>query len=124
MLGAALVRGLRWSLHYYLHGTPSWQWFFPYHHAPLIIDVAALLAIMPSVSSSPWLPSRPMRPFEQLLMTWREAGCHERFEFGQGELAVSVCVARGRIKPRFWVGCESTQEANWSFILQFLGVNF
>ena len=36
---AALLRGLRWTLHYYLLGTPSWSWYFPYHHAPLLTDV-------------------------------------------------------------------------------------
>jgi hypothetical protein len=64
-----LLRGLRWSLSYYLDGTPSWSWFFPFHHSPLLVDVAALLYIAPHTPAfaAPWPPSRPLRPFEQLL---------------------------------------------------------
>lgn len=64
-----LLRGLRWSLAYYLDGVPSWSWFFPFHHSPLLVDVAALLYIAPGTPAlaAPWPPSRPLRPFEQLL---------------------------------------------------------
>jgi hypothetical protein len=64
---ASLLRGLRWVVHYYLLGPPSWHWYFPYHHAPLLTDVAALLQLAPATASAPWPASRPLRPFEQLL---------------------------------------------------------
>ena len=66
-MAAALLRGLRWTLHYYLLGVPSWHWFYPYHHAPLLCDVAALLALAPATATAPWPQSRPLKPFEQLL---------------------------------------------------------
>ena len=33
----ALLRGLRWTLHYYLLGVPPWSWYLPYHPAPPLL---------------------------------------------------------------------------------------
>ena len=46
---------------------PSWEWYFPYHHAPLLGDLAALLRSAPASLAAPWPPSRPLKPFEQLM---------------------------------------------------------
>lgn len=32
------TRGMIWTLNYYLHGTHSWEWSYPYHSAPCSSD--------------------------------------------------------------------------------------
>ena len=64
---AELLRGVAWTLHYYLAGPPSWSWFFPYHHSPLLVHLATTLRAAPALIQPKWAPSRPVRPFTQLL---------------------------------------------------------
>jgi len=37
----AYWRGVEFTVRYYLHGIPDWQWQYPYHYAPLACDLAA-----------------------------------------------------------------------------------
>ena len=49
---------------------PSWEWYFPYHHAPLLGDIAALLVggAGAAALAAPWPTStQPLRPYEQLM---------------------------------------------------------
>lgn len=36
------LRGIQWVLHYYFDGCVSWTWFYPYHYAPYVTDMAKL----------------------------------------------------------------------------------
>ena len=40
------IDGLQWVLTYYTRGTPHshWKWFYPYHHAPFLTDMAKYAA--------------------------------------------------------------------------------
>ena len=49
---------------------PSWEWYFPYHHAPLLGDIAALLtsgAGAAALAASWPASTHPLRPYEQLM---------------------------------------------------------
>lgn len=37
------VRSTEWVLEYYLHGIPSWEYYYKYHYAPLMSDLATYL---------------------------------------------------------------------------------
>eukprot|EP00300_Choanocystis_sp_HF-7_P017166 c19648_g1_i2.p1 GENE.c19648_g1_i2~~c19648_g1_i2.p1 ORF type:complete len:834 (+),score=199.50 c19648_g1_i2:20-2521(+) len=56
---------LQWIMDYYMTGNTSWEWFYPYHYAPLALD----LAISPSLPELPleFPPSQPSPPLEMLL---------------------------------------------------------
>ncbi|KEG09197.1 putative 5-3 exonuclease XRNA [Trypanosoma grayi] len=37
---AEYLRGTQWVMRYYTIGCPSWDWFYPFHYAPLLQDLA------------------------------------------------------------------------------------
>ena len=63
------VEGLRWVLLYYYKGCPSWDWFFPYHFAPLAATLAQF-----SYEPTPFKLGKPFRPLDQLMAN-QPPGC-------------------------------------------------
>lgn len=56
-------RGMQWVMWYYTTGCPSWEWYFPYHYAPLVQDLAKNFEGVNIEMSK----SAPLHPVEQLL---------------------------------------------------------
>lgn len=58
----AYIQGLHWVLEYYYRGVASWNWYYPFHYAPMASDLTSLAAIPVNFSLG-----KPFLPYEQLL---------------------------------------------------------
>lgn len=62
------VKGLEWVLLYYYQGVPTWEWYFPFHYAPLAADIHKYgLANTKGNSFQGVDPGVPFTPLEQLM---------------------------------------------------------
>jgi len=58
------LEGLIWCLAYYTKGCISWNWYFPYHYGPMLIDMTNLTEVCDRIKFD---LGQPFRPFQQLL---------------------------------------------------------
>ncbi|PPS98106.1 XRN 5'-3' exonuclease N-terminus, partial [Cryptosporidium hominis] len=67
------LRGLSWVLGYYYHGVPSWDWYYPYHYAPYVMDIVELLSDVKNENKikesliGEFNLGKPFTQFEQLM---------------------------------------------------------
>ncbi|KAJ8086306.1 5'-3' exoribonuclease 2 [Marasmius tenuissimus] len=61
-LTRSYVEGMAWVLCYYYQGTPSWQWYYPYHFAPFAADFEDV-----DKMDIRFTLGQPFNPYEQLM---------------------------------------------------------
>lgn len=63
------LEGLQWVLYYYYKGCPSWNWFFRYHYAPRVSDIAVGVKYLLENTDGEihFDIAKPFKPFEQLM---------------------------------------------------------
>lgn len=66
----SFIEGLHWVLEYYYRGVASWDWYYPYHYAPMVSDLVDLSSIEVSFT-----PGRPFLPYEQLMAVQPASSC-------------------------------------------------
>lgn len=66
------INGLCWVLKYYFKGCPSWNWYFPFHYAPLASDFNYTKRTRCNFRKG----TKPFKPFEQLVSTLPPAGSY------------------------------------------------
>eukprot|EP01132_Coremiostelium_polycephalum_P007998 gene7998-9841_t len=58
------LEGLVWVLEYYFRGCSSWDWYYPYHYAPFVMDFAQYVG---SFEYPTFKLGEPFKPFNQLM---------------------------------------------------------
>jgi 5'-3' exonuclease len=61
------INGLRWIAKYYFKGVPSWDYSYPYRHAPLVSDIAYMISQKKTRPSKFNKKSKPLLPLAQLI---------------------------------------------------------
>lgn len=64
--------GIVWTLTYYYKGCPSWEWFYPYHYAPFLEEIARHLS---DWKAPKFTIGAPFLPFQQLLSILPAQSC-------------------------------------------------
>lgn len=59
-------QGLLWVTYYYFDKCPSWEWYYPYNHAPFISDLSFHFKNY-NINQIEFSIGAPLNPFEQLL---------------------------------------------------------
>ena len=58
--------GLNWVANYYFNKVPSWEWYYPFDHAPFISDMADFIRKY-DINNIDFKLGKPIKPIEQLL---------------------------------------------------------
>ena len=81
-LSREFLKGMAWTLKYYVTGCPSWGWYFPFHYAPFLSDMVNLSQYC--VYELGFQLGQPYTPLQQLLAVlppgsaWALPGAYRR----------------------------------------------
>lgn len=112
------IKTLIWVYRYYTDRVPSWTWFYPYHYAPLMMDLSVAVASMPVDEHNALLvefvKGRPSHPFQQLLSVLppSDAGYLPRPYTWWMQDPESPLVEAGYFPSSFPMDCEGKFEAH------------
>jgi 5'-3' exoribonuclease 2 len=67
------ILGMKWTLNYYIHGCPSWSWYYPYHYAPCVSDFRDFSR---DHAFYTFELSQPFKPLEQLMAVLPPQSAH------------------------------------------------
>ena len=67
------TRGMIWILNYYLHGVPSWNWYYPYQYAPCASDFKSISLDQKNYTFD---LSEPFKPLVQLMAVLPPQSAH------------------------------------------------
>lgn len=71
------IKGMMWTLKYYMHGVPSWEWYYPYHSSPLMSDFEMLKdSDLVGLTDDFRNPGEPYKPFYQLMAVLPPSSAH------------------------------------------------
>lgn len=60
------AKGIQFVMYYYLHGCPSWSWYYPYFISPFLTDFIEILEKHANTLKITFENSAPYNPYEQL----------------------------------------------------------
>ena len=67
------IRGMIWTLNYYIHGCPSWNWYYHYHYSPCVSD---FVNFSMDHSRYSFTLSEPFKPLVQLMSVLPPQSAH------------------------------------------------
>ncbi len=108
----AYVEGLAWVFEYYFIGCPSWEWYYPYHYAPLVASLLNVDEFDVSFNRS----SKPFLPFQQLLGVFPAASSHA-LPTPMAELMVSPESSISDFYPERFALDLNGQHAAWKAVV-------
>lgn len=70
-ISKAYLEGINWVYCYYYTGCPSWDWYYPFHYAPLAVDL-----VKKYKTEYNFKLGEPYRPVEQLMSVLPKQSSH------------------------------------------------
>jgi 5'-3' exonuclease len=70
------IKTLYWIFQYYIHGLPSWEYYYPWHYPPLMVDIVHIMKQVPTKDLTTFDIGSPSLPFVQLLSVLPPTNSH------------------------------------------------
>lgn len=115
-MSMAYLKTMYWIYLYYTESNPSWTWSYPYHYAPLMMDLYRLVYELKTKEE--WYPiidfdlAQPFHPFQQLLSVLPPSDASylpEAYRWWMTD-PKSILVTEGYYPTSFSLDCEGKFE--------------